>query len=103
MKFSSINKKYNLLWILGLILALVLGVYLSITFNTPEKNEQLLKDKGYTSIEIGSYNFWCPKGILLRRHFKAIDSKGQEVEGSLCGGSFFMSDKIDTKPINKEK
>jgi hypothetical protein len=97
MKTMKKLNKTNLFMGIGLIAFVIGGVLLQNHFNSPERNTEFLKNHGYTSIHIGGYNLWCPKGSSLRREFTAVDPKGQEVEGSLCAGNLFISDKIDTK------
>ena len=71
--------------------------------NSPEKNEEYLKDKGYSSVSITGYNFMCDSSTPLKSRFTAIDPQGQEVEGSLCGGGpgFFglNLNSIETRPM----
>ena len=99
MQSSSIFNRFNIF--LGAIFFIIAGlaVYLNVEFNSHERNKQYLQSKGYTSIHTGNYNYWCPRGTPLRRHFKAINSKGQEVDGSICAGNWIYPDEINVEVI----
>src|SRR5579875_2823807 len=100
MKYSKKINKTNVFLGIGLAVFVVGGILLQNHFNSPERNTEFLKNHGYTAIHIGGYNLWCPKGSSLRRKFTAVDSKSQEVEGTLCAGNLFILDKIETKVIS---
>lgn len=76
------------------------GGVLNAHLNSVERNTEFLQAKGYTSVEIGGYNLLCAKGSTLRRHFKAVNPKGQEVEGQLCAGRALLPDNIDITSVN---
>lgn len=68
-------------------------------FNSPENVQKILEEKGFTQVEVKGYNWWCPKGVTIRRHFEAIDSAGVAVEGKICEGSIkSIFDTLSTKP-----
>jgi hypothetical protein len=99
MQSSSIFNKFNIL--LGIFFLTLAGlvIYLNAEFNSPERTKQYLQSNGYTSIHIGNYNYWCARGTPIRRHFKAINSKGQEVDGSICSGNWIYPDEIKVEFI----
>lgn len=92
--------------VLGISAIIAGGLAFTADANSPEKNTAYLQAKGYSSVAIGDYNFWCGKGTPLRRHFKAVDPQGQNVEGDLCGGriKFFNidSDTIKTHVVESK-
>lgn len=89
--------KYAAFVTLG-VFAIICGViYLNEKENDPKIAEKILNEKGFSEVVITDFNFWCPKGTPIRKEFTAKDKNGQEVEGSLCANSWFVSDKIDTK------
>jgi hypothetical protein len=79
----------------------IIGLASQLMANSDANNIELLKKQGYTSIEMGGYNFFCDEGTPQRRNFVAINPKGQKVEGALCAGRILLPDSIDTKIIEK--
>lgn len=96
---SYIIGKKEAFLVLGTIVAVGLGIHFNIKGNSEENSADYLKKHGYSSVQIGDNYTNCPKHTPLRREFKAIDSKGQEVIGTLCAGLKTKSDKIEIQVI----
>lgn len=74
--------------------------------NSSEKSYQLLKEQGFQSIQIGEHYLFCQKGYAIRRHFKALNPKGEPIEGNICADNSNMPNKIESQiisPIKKTK
>jgi hypothetical protein len=100
--YNFINKT-TLFLVIGIVAVGNALVYHQNNVNSPENNTEFLQSKGFTSIQVGQFNFFCGKGTKLSRHFKAISPQGEEIEGTLCAGRKFFDDKIETKVISKFK
>jgi hypothetical protein len=96
------SKFLNFGAIFGIFIFIYLVIYLHTEFNSPQRNEELLKSRGYSSIHIGDFNYLCERGTPMRRYFKAINNKGQEVNGSICAGNLIHSDEINIEIIIKK-
>jgi hypothetical protein len=101
-KHMSSSKFLHFSAVLGFFIFTYLVIYFHAEFNSPERNEVLLKSNGYNSIHIGNFNYWCERGTPMRRHFKAINNKGQEVNGSICAGNLIYPDEIKAEIIGKK-
>jgi hypothetical protein len=70
-------------------LLLVFLSFLFLSCTNPEKATRILKQQGYTEIQITGYDWWsCHKGEYVATGFKAKTVAGYQVEGCVCEGIF---------------
>jgi len=57
-----------------------------------EDAERALKAQGFTNIETTGYNiFACSEDDFYHTGFKAVNTKGQTVTGTVCSGLMFKN------------
>lgn len=93
-------KKVNVFLGLGFSAVLLGAITLDMKANDPEKATNILKENGFTSIELGDSTWMCGKGYLIKKNFTAINHKGEAIEGKICADNWFwlFDDKITTSP-----
>lgn len=71
---------------------LVLAVALSGCFSSPDEARRVLRQEGYTEVEVtGLAPLSCGHGDKMRTGFKAKNIAGNHVEGVVCCGLVFKA------------
>ena len=72
-----------------LVAGLAVPTTLIVGFEDQEGARETLENADYVVTEVGGKDYFsCGNGDIYRTHFKALNQKGKEVEGTVCKGLF---------------
>lgn len=93
------KKSYSLtiekiLVVVFLIFLWVFVISVHTYYNNEDYQKDYLLENGFRNPEITGYKWTCAQNTLLKFTFKAVDIKGNNVEGYVCAKRLIMSDNI---------
>ncbi len=74
----------------AVIAVVCIGIFFAGNCGSPDpKLKQSLEKQGFTKVSVGDWSaFECSSGDSISRAFTAVNSNGQQVDGTICCGFF---------------